>query len=145
MLPPPGDVCGIGIDLVMLPRFSAFLGRHRERLAEVFTEAELADAAASRRLELYLATRWALKEAVLKALGVGWRSDIEWTDVEASGNLFSPRIRLHGAARRIAERGGPSAFIGSASAEGSCVIAIATFMRGRASANGGAGREIPPR
>ncbi len=145
MLSPPDDICGIGIDLVMLPRFSAFLDRHDERLGEVFTEGELAEAATRRRRELYRATRWAFKEAVLKALGVGWRSDVQWTDVEALGNLFSPSIRLHGAARRIAERGGPWAVIGSASAEGSCVIAIATLVRRRISLNEGAGREISPR
>ena len=140
----PGDIYGIGIDIVEVPRFSSFLGRHGERVGEVFTGCELADAANGRQRDVYLATRWAFKEAVLKALGVGWRSDVQWTDVEALGDIFSPRIQLHGGARRIAEGQGQWTVIGSASSDGNYVLAIAAFVCGRASLTEDEAREILP-
>jgi holo-[acyl-carrier protein] synthase len=144
MVPRPDDIWGIGVDLVTLPRFSGFLERHEERLGEVFTEGELAHAARQPRREFYLATRWALKEAVLKALGVGWRHDVQWTDVEALGDLSSPHIRLHGAASRAAGRGGEWAVMASAGVAGDCVIAIATLVRGGPDRTEGARLEILP-
>jgi holo-[acyl-carrier protein] synthase len=140
----PDDIAGIGIDTVTLSRFSAFVARHEERLGEVFTRRELAGAASRRQRELYLATRWALKEAVLKALGVGWRADVQWTDVEALGDLFSPLIRLHGAARTIAERCGRRAVVGSACADGDCAMAIAVLVGNGPARTQRAHLEIPP-
>jgi holo-[acyl-carrier protein] synthase len=97
---PPGDVFGVGIDVLGLARFRAFLARNEKHLSEVFTRGELAAADASRRRGIYLATRWALKEAVLKALGMGWGGDVEWTDVEAVGGPFEPEVRARGRAPR---------------------------------------------
>lgn len=122
---PSPDAWDIGIDVLNLGRFRAFLVRNEGLLEEVFTQAELSAAACDGRRELYLATRWALKEAVLKALGAGWGGDIEWTDVEAVGGLFAPRIALHGSAKQVAERSGARRAVGSASGSGDAVIALA--------------------
>jgi holo-[acyl-carrier protein] synthase len=121
---PAGDVFGIGIDVLELSRFHAFLARNEEHLSEIFTRRELTAADASRRRDLYLATRWALKEAVLKALGTGWEGDVEWTDVEAVGGLFEPRIVLRGVAKQVAEQSGASRAVASASSGGDCVMAL---------------------
>ena len=121
--------CGLGIDILELARFSDFLRRNEEQLTEIFTQGELLAAAADGRRELYLATRWALKEAVLKALGTGWGRHVEWTDVEAVGDAFGPRIVLHGAAEKAATRSGTPRALGSASATGGTVIAMALLAR----------------
>lgn len=118
---------GMGIDVLELARFSDFLLRNEEQLTEVFTQGELSAAAADGRTELYLATRWALKEAVFKALGTGWGEDLEWTDVEAVGDAFGPRIVLHGAAEEAAARSRTPRALGSASASGGTVIAMAVL------------------
>jgi holo-[acyl-carrier protein] synthase len=97
-----------GIDIVEVARISGMLQEHGERLlARLFTPAEQAYAEQSRRRDEHLAARFAAKEAVLKALGTGWRSGIGWTDVEVvllpSGQ---PTVRLHGeAAAKAAEQG----------------------------------------
>ncbi len=121
------DVRGIGIDVLEVARFRAFVLRNEGLLREIFTPAELSAAVCDGRRELYLATRWALKEAVLKALGTGWGRGVEWTDVEVVGALFDPRIVLRGTARRAAERSGSRGAVGSASSSEGTLIAIAAL------------------
>ncbi len=116
-----------------MARFARFLARHRAHLGEVFTTGELA-AAARGAGDLYLASRWALKEAVLKALGTGWGSGVQWTDVEAVGGFRAPEIHLHGAAARVAKEKGCTALLGSTGWSRGCVIAMAVL--GAPSADG---------
>jgi holo-[acyl-carrier protein] synthase len=123
-----GDADGVGIDFVELDRFEAFVIRNQESLGEIFTRRELACADGDGQRVLYLATRWALKEAVLKALGTGWGSEVEWRDVEALGDLFRPRVTLRGGARRMAEGTGAAHAIASAASSGDCVIAMAALV-----------------
>ena len=98
-----------GIDAVEVARLAQSVERHGQRfLDRVFTSAEQAYAVSSlKRRDEHLAARFAAKEAVLKALGTGWRSGIAWTDVEvvrsASGE---PTLRLTGRAASIADEHG---------------------------------------
>ena len=96
----------VGIDLIEIARFERVLVRYRDRLLErVFTPAE---ALYCRGRLAELAARFAAKEAVSKALGVGVRmiarDGIDWRDVEVVGDSRGrPLIRLFG---RAAERAG---------------------------------------
>jgi holo-[acyl-carrier protein] synthase len=66
-----GAILSVGIDVAEVPRFRTVLAR-RPRLAErVFTEAERAYALRKRDPAERFAARFAAKEAVMKALGVG--------------------------------------------------------------------------
>ncbi len=98
-----------GVDLIEIARVQRALDRHGERfLARVFTPAEIAYA---RRRPAELAARFAAKEAVSKALGVGIRmmarGGIRWHEAEIIGDhRGKPLVRLHGrAAERAAELG----------------------------------------
>ena len=95
---------GIGIDLADVEEVQASLTALGERyLRRVFTEREIADCQG--RPER-LAERFAVKEALLKALGSGvegvsWRSvDV----VEHAGRRWS--VELHGSAAELAEQCG---------------------------------------
>jgi holo-[acyl-carrier protein] synthase len=58
----------------------------------------------------YVASRFAVKEAAMKALGTGWRKGVRWTDLEVR-NLPTgqPVVVFHGQAReRFEELGGRS-------------------------------------
>ena len=93
-----------GVDIIEVQRIAEMLERHGQQfLDRVFTAGEQGYSAESRRRNEHLAARFAAKEAVLKALGTGWRSGIAWTDVEVvplpSGQ---PTVRLHGRAAEIA-------------------------------------------
>ena len=71
----------------------------------VFTEGERAysDRGKRRRAERY-AARFACKEAVLKALGTGWRQGISWQDVEVLRDANgAPGVRLSGRCLELAE------------------------------------------
>jgi holo-[acyl-carrier protein] synthase len=94
-------IIGIGVDIVEVERVERLLDRYGERfLRRVFTEAEEAYAARSVRLAERLAGRFAVKEAVLKALGTGKSQGILWKDVETvPGPLGKPVVKLYGAAR----------------------------------------------
>jgi holo-[acyl-carrier protein] synthase len=55
----------------------------------------------------HFAGRWAAKEAVLKALGTGWRRGVSWRDVEVTnGAAGRPVATLRGGTAEMAERMG---------------------------------------
>ncbi len=93
-----------GVDLIEIARVERILARYGDRFLErVFTPAEILYCRA--RLP-ELAARFAAKEAVAKALGVGMRmiarDGVRWRDVEVTGDARGkPLVRLHG---RAAER-----------------------------------------
>jgi holo-[acyl-carrier protein] synthase len=99
-------VIGLGIDAVDIGRFRALLARRPTLEVRLFTPGEreyasrLADPAPS------LAARFAAKEAVMKALGVGLGA-FSWQDVEvvrpAGGQ---PSLVVSGAAQSLARRQG---------------------------------------
>jgi holo-[acyl-carrier protein] synthase len=102
----PGAVLGLGTDLVEIPRFRMVLER-RPRLAErVFDARERASLAGRRDPVPGLAARFAAKEAVMKALGVGLGA-FALNEVEvARHDGGEPVLRLHGRAAALAETRG---------------------------------------
>ena len=98
-------ILGHGIDLVEISRIGAMLDEHGARfLARCFTAAEQEYCRESdrRRVER-LAVRFAAKEAVLKALGTGWRDGIAWTDIEVTREPSGrPGVRLAARAAEVA-------------------------------------------
>ncbi|MDX2204513.1 MAG: holo-ACP synthase [Hyphomicrobiaceae bacterium] len=81
-------IIGVGIDLVEIAGIVRIISESDGGfLSRYFTEAELAFAGQSARRAPRLAGRFAAKEAVVKALGIGWGDGIAWTDIEV---LTSP-------------------------------------------------------
>lgn len=99
-------IIGHGIDIVEVSRIAAMLQEHGQRfVTRCFTEGEAgyADEAHRRRAEHY-AARFACKEAVLKALGTGWRDGIAWRDIEVRrGPSGQPNIVLTGRCAELAD------------------------------------------
>jgi holo-[acyl-carrier protein] synthase len=97
----------IGVDLIEIDRVERVLARHGDRFLErVFTQAEVLYC---RGRPPELAARFAAKEAVSKALGVGMRmmsrDGIDWRDAEIVGDMRGkPLVRLHGRAAERAEK-----------------------------------------
>jgi len=98
-----------GVDIIELDRIRQALDRYGERfLARLYTSEEIARY--GNRLP-ELAARFAAKEAVSKALGVGINHmsahGIGWREVEVLPDpLGKPVIRLYGRARQLAEEQG---------------------------------------
>lgn len=98
-------IIGHGIDLVDVERIDRSLTEYADRFRDrVFTKLESDYCGDSRRPAPHFAARFAAKEAVLKAIGTGWRSGIAWTDIEVvNGPSGAPSIRLSGQANLIAQ------------------------------------------
>ncbi len=96
-----------GVDLVEIARIEAMLRQHGQRFTgRCFTEGEQAYAEAGRRVRAQrYAARFACKEAVLKALGTGWREGISWRDVEVRRDPSGqPQVALSGRCALLATR-----------------------------------------
>jgi holo-[acyl-carrier protein] synthase len=99
------DNFDLGIDIVPISKVEDLISGYGDRLSEVYTEKEIAYCRGKKNAGAHFAVRFAAKEAVLKALGLGLGKGIEWTDVETlSSNSGRPRVCLHGKLEEIAYR-----------------------------------------
>ena len=92
----------VGVDIIETARIKRVLDKFGDRfLRRIYTDWERAYC---RRNVLHLAGRWAAKEAVSKALGLGVRG-VGWREIEILRTpLGQPIVKLHGNAelRRMA-------------------------------------------
>ena len=97
-----------GIDLVECSRIAELLEQHGDRFRRrILTEAEQGWAADHKNPIPHIAGRFAAKEAILKALGTGWRGQIAWTDMEIlNDSAGCPTVVLIGECAHIAEHRG---------------------------------------
>lgn len=99
-------VVGLGVDAVEVGRFRRALQRRPGLVERIFSEGERAYADRFREPAPRLAARFAAKEAVMKALGVGLGS-LRLREVEVVRSEDGrPHLVLHGAAAELARRRG---------------------------------------
>jgi holo-[acyl-carrier protein] synthase len=112
-------VYGIGVDIVKIERFERALERWGDRLCErVFTPQELLICHNKAHPGRHLALRFAAKEAMLKALGIGMFQGVAWNEIEIINDpLGRPHIKVGGAAERICQEKGIKAIFVSISHE----------------------------
>lgn len=116
---------GIGTDILSIERMGAALARTGMRLVHrLLAPDERDDVGADDPHTLGKA--FASKEAVVKALGTGFRQGIGWHDVRISrDSLGCPQVTLHGAAlARLRQLGGTRVLL-SVSDERDYVVAFA--------------------
>ena len=90
----------VGVDIIEVERIARAMDRHGERFfRRFFTQQEVAFC--EQRIEC-LAGRFAVKEAVAKALGTGI-GDVSWTEIEVvCDGRGKPELVLHGQAKELA-------------------------------------------
>lgn len=94
---------GIGIDAVEVERFRTILERRPNIVDRVFTPQEVASLAGRSDPVPGLAARFAAKEAMMKALGVGL-FEVGFRDIEVTRESSgAPSIRVTGRARQRAD------------------------------------------
>lgn len=98
---------GLGVDIVEIERMKRILGRTPRFRERVFTEGERAYCDKKPASEVHYATRFAAKEAVVKALGTGFSQGISPRDIEVKRNAKGrPYVALSGKARQVADAAG---------------------------------------
>ena len=99
------EIVGIGTDIVECLRIGRMIEQHGELfLSRIYTEREIRYCQERKRTVEHFAGRWAAKEAVFKALGMGWRRGLAYTDVEVRNEAGGrPQVHLCGAAKDVAQ------------------------------------------
>ncbi len=96
-------IIGTGIDIVNMDRIERVMARWGDLfLRRVFTEKEIVWCQKRIRPPECFATRFAAKEAFLKAIGWGLRNGIQWTDIEVENNpMGKPSFSFHRKATEV--------------------------------------------
>jgi holo-[acyl-carrier protein] synthase len=111
-------VFGVGADIVAVERFKKLKDKE-EFLAQVFSEEELSRAPKANR-DLFYASLFAVKEAVLKALGCGLSRGSFWRDIRVSKDL---QVSLSGPLLELLPAGCGHAIHASVSGTGDFAVA----------------------
>jgi holo-[acyl-carrier protein] synthase len=104
------EVIGIGTDIVECLRIAQMIERHADLfINRVYTTYEIDYCQSRKQSTQHFAGRWAAKEAVLKAIGTGWRRGISWRDVEVRNDGGGkPIAHITGGAREVMDQLGVS-------------------------------------
>ena len=126
---PCGVVVGHGVDIVDIAAFSRLLEEFAQSPSRHFTNAELAEIGDSGNRNERLAGRFAIKESVMKALGVGWGDGVSFTDIEVSANeRGAPTVILRRGLLELQNERAISRWSVSASHTGSVAFASAIAL-----------------
>jgi holo-[acyl-carrier protein] synthase len=125
-------IAGAGVDVAPIARVARLVRDHEAELDRIFTARERRHCEAARPAarDGRYAAAFAAKEAVFKALGTGWRSDLEWSDVDTRTVDAGGAVGLTGGVGREAARQGVAKVFVSASITRLCAVATAVAVLG---------------
>lgn len=100
------EIISIGVDVVEIPRIRSMVERFPRRFVDrVYTDDEQKRLGTLKDPAPYLSGRWAVKEAVLKALGTGLTQGIRWRDINCTRlPSGAPTVELRGKAAQRARK-----------------------------------------
>lgn len=124
-------ILGTGLDIVDIRRFQRMYERHGDRLARhILADQEWDSYRAQKKPYRFLASRFAAKEAVVKAFGTGFGKGITpRTIATVSNTLGAPALSLTGGAADKAQQLGANRFHISLSDEASYVVAMVVIEK----------------
>ncbi|MBI5183793.1 MAG: holo-ACP synthase [Nitrospinae bacterium] len=99
-------IIGTGIDIVEINRLEDIIKRYDLHfIKKIFTKSEIAYCQNKAKPSQHFAGRFAVKEAVLKVLGVGMGKGIRWKDIEINidSHYGIPRVKLYNKAKERAK------------------------------------------
>ena len=130
-------IIGIGTDIAVISRIQRLYEVHGDRfLCRIFTERERAECLRRKLPGEALALRWAAKEAVMKALGTGYRQGVVFHDIEVHHHPSGkPDLRFTGPTAELAARMGVTGSFVTLSHDGDLAIAV-VVLEGEASPPG---------
>jgi holo-[acyl-carrier protein] synthase len=96
-------IVGLGSDLLDVARVEQKLQEDSGLAATLFTPPEIRYCESQRHPAQHYAARFAAKEALLKALGTGWRDGLSWHEIEIRRDeLGRPVMVLSGKVEQLA-------------------------------------------
>ena len=125
-------ILGIGVDLVQIDRIDRMVRRWGDRFIQrVFTPDEAEICLRRAFPASAFALRFAAKEALSKALGLGMRKGIRWRDIEVFNHPSGrPDLKLTGASIHLSKGKGVRTIHLSLSDEGEYGIAMVVLEGG---------------
>lgn len=101
-------ILGTGIDIVELSRIKKAYDRWGDQFSRrILTSAETDRLKKKKEIDSFLGSRFAAKEAFLKALGTGYSDGISWQDMEVVRvEGTRPKLKITGRAREILDQMG---------------------------------------
>ncbi|MBL4865580.1 MAG: holo-ACP synthase [Pseudomonadales bacterium] len=82
-----GEIYGIGTDIVKIDRIEQMMNRSGDKLAKrILTTTEMAEYTNSQNKVIFLAKRFAIKEAAAKAFGLGFRQGLAYCHIGLTHN-----------------------------------------------------------
>jgi holo-[acyl-carrier protein] synthase len=95
-------IIGTGIDIIEVARIEKVMSRDIGFRDKIFTPAEIGYCESKKNKYQHYAARFSAKEAMLKAIGTGWRFGIQFADIEVfHDELGKPHIRVFGKAENL--------------------------------------------
>ena len=126
----PSQIVGLGVDLVDLARFDRIFRSHRQRFLELVFHSVEEPAHGDSEIVHY-ACVFAIKEAVFKAVGMGWGGGMAWLQIRVRFGRRRPAVRLIGELGRQARKAGIRRIAVSAACVRSHAAAVAIAVRAR--------------
>jgi len=122
-------VISVGTDILKIDRIEAVVERLGDRFVQrILTQTEREEYNSSSQPNRLLAKRFAVKEAVAKALGTGIGRGVSWQDIQLEHNEDgAPQVKLSGGAQRVAAERGANRVEISLADEAEYVVAFAVL------------------
>ena len=100
------ELIGLGTDITECLRIARMIERHGELfINRVYTPEEIKYCQGRKQTTQHFAGRWAAKEAILKALGTGWRKGMSWRDIEIRNEPGGrPVVAVRGGVKDVVQR-----------------------------------------
>jgi len=100
-------IIGVGTDIIEVKRIERLLSKQERFKKRIFTQGEIEYCDQKKNNVQNYAARFAVKEALLKAIGTGWREGITFKEIEVTNNeKGKPELVLSGTVKKIMEEMG---------------------------------------
>jgi holo-[acyl-carrier protein] synthase len=100
-------IVGIGTDIIEVKRIERLLSKQERFKERIFTRGEIEYCEPKKNNVQNYTARFAVKEALLKAIGTGWREGVAFKEIEVKNNeKGKPELVLSGTVKKITEEMG---------------------------------------